>query len=330
MPSPDDPYSPIFASTSSHFTALQVWRRSIFFFTVKRATITLHHGDVDRQAKILGNFFDSVQGVIFAQHLAVYINAQSQAAALAVLQRVSGCEELAVHELSRLWYDPNPPTVIGDLASFATRQTCRYVGLKQVHTFESSTDILFTESFLHWTIPMMQIKLTRLRLHNLSLSPDRWTQLLALINIPTLREIAIPVIGQSDSLTSFLRRHSQVVSLRFTRTSEHIRLGTLFLPHLRELRGPSVIIKSLADVLQPTVKISDLTIETFDDDTCKALHDILTHPACSSVLRLTIVLADPEDICLLKDLQLAQSLVEEITISEDSNGFTFTETTLVM
>jgi hypothetical protein len=176
---------------------------------------------------------------------------------------------------------------------------------------------------------MMQIKLTRLHLHNLSLSPDHWTQLLELIDIPTLRDIAIPVVGQSPSLTFFLRRHSQVVSLRFTRASKHIRLGKLFLPHLRELRGPSIILKSLVDALQPPVKISNLAIDAVDN-TCKAMRDILTHLTCSSVLRLKIVLAEPEDTCMLKDLHLAQSKVEELTINEEFNGFIFTETALVM
>jgi hypothetical protein len=331
IPKSDDRYPSIFASTPAHMLALQVWRRSYLFAPLQHLTVVLHHRDADKRAQSLCNLFDSLQDVIFTNRLTIHIDPRSQATALAVLKRVAGCKVLAVRELNSPWYDPHPPPVTGDFAIFATPRTGIYHA-PSIDSFESSSNILFTDPFLPWTIPLLHMKLTSLHLHDTSLSHDHWAQLLERINIPLLRNVSISADVEPSPLTSFLRRHSNLVSLRFGQTSKYIRLGTLCLLHLRELQGPPPILKSLMDAFEPSVNISDLSIDTHpvERETPDTLRDILVHPACSYVLRLKIRFAESQDTFVLKDLHLSQSQVQDLTITEGNDGFTFTETALVI
>jgi hypothetical protein len=328
IPIPDDRYPSIFASTTAHMLALQVWRRSYLFAPLKRVTVVLHHRDAEKRALYLCNFFDSLQDVIFTNRLTIHIDPRSQATALPVLKRVTGCKVLAVQELNCPWFDPHPPPVTGNIAISRTRT----YHAPSIDSFQSSSNILFTDPFLPWTISLLRMELTSLLLHDTPLSPDHWAQLLKQIDIPSLRNVSISADVESSSLTSFLQRHSNLVSLRFAQTSKYIRLGPLRLLHLRELQGPPLILKSLLDAFEPSVKISDLSLDTYpvERETPDNLRDILVHPACSCALRLKIRFAESQDTFVLKDLRLSQSQIQELTITEGDDGFTFTETALVI
>jgi hypothetical protein len=337
-PSADNAYPKISASTIQHFTALQVWRRSSLFRPLKYAIFSLRPEDAGRQAELLRKFFESLQGEVFTQLLIIYIHSlpyfHSQPAAIfTILQSIVGCKSLSVdasscHTIS-----------IEGIPTVEVRQgnVCQVAA--QIHSFTASTPLLFSPYLLPWTFALFaHAKLHELDLQNILLLPEHWANLLPQINIPTLTKVCIPVDVPPSSVTHFVLRHQCLNSLVVGGDSDlgctdYSGLGELCLPHLQELRGPLNVVKSFLNAMEAPLTITHLAIELYPVGTLTAelLQDILNHPSCAILPRLTLAFGEPEDTLILKHLNLGftGSPVQELIITYRQSPFAFTEMTLV-